>query len=82
MQDAISDEDFDRAVIAGDGDIDGDFLAGIFEITVEPVLQAQFLDCHFEARFRGLVDVQFIVGRHRHIVLREYIRNCIREFVR
>src|SRR5438552_1487062 len=57
MQYAVAGEHFQRSVIHPDGNVQGDFLAGIFQVTVKALLESQFVRGHFKARFRVLVDI-------------------------
>src|SRR6266702_2645813 len=67
MQHAIAGEHFQSSVIHPDGNVEGDFFAGVFEIAVKPLLESQFVRGDFKARFRVLVDIHFFRhGSLRH----------------
>ena len=67
VQNAVADEHFELAVVHPHGDVQGDLLAGMFQIAVEALLESEFLRGHFEARFRILVNVHFFRCRRlRH----------------
>src|ERR1700682_5674998 len=57
MQHAVSGEDFQRSVVHSDGDVQRDFLARIFQVTVEALLESQFVGGDFKTRLRVLVDI-------------------------
>jgi len=65
VKDAITGEDFELAIVHADGNIEGNFLVGIFEITIDALLQAKFVRGHFKTRFGVLVDIHFF--RHKRL---------------
>src|SRR5712692_10077087 len=67
MQNAVSGEYFQRSIVHSDGDVERDFLARIFQIPVEALLESQFVGGDFKTRFRVLVDIHlFRYWRLRH----------------
>src|SRR6266705_921472 len=67
MQHAISGEHFQTSVIHADGNVECDFFVGIFQITVEPLFESQFVRGYFKTRFGVLVDIHFFRhGSLRH----------------
>src|SRR2546426_12565128 len=67
VQNAISGEYFQRSVVHSDGDVEGDFLARIFQVPVEALLESQLVSGDFKTRFRVLIDIHlFRYGRLRH----------------
>src|SRR5271157_424214 len=65
MKDAVTDENFELAVVHADGDVKGDFLIGIFKVTIDTLFKAQFVRGHFKTRFGVLVNIHFL--RHKRL---------------
>src|SRR3989442_12768315 len=63
MQHSIPDENLELAIVQSDGDVESNFLARILQITVQALLQPEFLRRHFKTRFRVLIDVHLLRGR-------------------
>src|SRR5271167_2286390 len=67
VQDTVTSENLDLATVHADGDVNRDFLAGILQVAVDTVFEAEFLRGGFEARLSRLVNVQFILSSRRHV---------------
>ena len=59
MQHAVPGEHFQLAIVHSDRNVQRDFLAGIFQIAIDPLFEPQFLRRHFKTRFGVLVDIHF-----------------------
>src|SRR5579864_4569544 len=67
MKNAISSEDFQRAIVHTHRNVQRDFFARVFEIPVQALLETQLIGRNFKTRFRVLVDIHFFrCGRLRH----------------
>src|SRR6266851_4063661 len=67
VQHAVTRKHFQSSVIHPDGNVERDFLAGIFEVAVKPLFESQFVRGDFKARFRVLINIHFFRhGNLRH----------------
>src|SRR5580704_14043513 len=66
MQHPVADKHFELPVVPRHRHVNRDFLARIFQIPVQAVFQRQLLGCNFKSRFRGLIDIQFILFSRAH----------------
>ncbi len=63
VMDAVADENFHVPVIERHRDVHRNLLVGVLHVAVQAFFETQTLGSHFEARFGGFVDVEFVIGR-------------------
>ena len=61
VQHAVTDEDFEAAVVHRHRQIHGDFLAGILQVAIDAIFETHALSGEFETRLSGFINVQLIL---------------------